>query len=68
MCAICDGNLYKDKNIAVIGGGNSAIEDLTIRIQYTLLPTGHLLVQLKCVETQLVMNVKCDNVELVDYA
>lgn len=48
--------------------GNSAIEDLTIRIQYTLLPTGHLLVQLKCVETQLVMNVKCDNVELVDYA
>lgn len=27
FCSICDGNLYKDKNIAVIGGGNSAIEE-----------------------------------------
>lgn len=26
-CALCDGNLYKDKEIAVIGGGNSAIEE-----------------------------------------
>jgi len=26
-CAICDGNLYKDKDIVVIGGGNSAIEE-----------------------------------------
>lgn len=26
-CAICDGNLYKDKNVVVIGGGNSAAEE-----------------------------------------
>ena len=26
-CAICDGNLYKDKNVIVIGGGNSALEE-----------------------------------------
>lgn len=26
-CAICDGNLYKDKNVAIIGGGNSALEE-----------------------------------------
>lgn len=25
-CAICDGALYKNKNVAVIGGGNSAME------------------------------------------
>lgn len=26
-CALCDGNLYKDKEIAVVGGGNSALEE-----------------------------------------
>ena len=26
-CAICDGPLYKDKNVAVIGGGNAACEE-----------------------------------------
>lgn len=26
-CAICDGNFYKDKDVAVIGGGNTALED-----------------------------------------
>lgn len=26
-CALCDGNLYKDKDIALVGGGNSAIEE-----------------------------------------
>lgn len=26
-CAICDGILYKDKDVAVIGGGNSACEE-----------------------------------------
>jgi len=25
-CTLCDGNLYKDKTVAVIGGGNSALE------------------------------------------
>ena len=27
-CALCDGNLYKDKIVAVIGGGNSALESV----------------------------------------
>lgn len=27
FCAICDGRFYKDKDVAVIGGGNSALEE-----------------------------------------
>lgn len=27
FCAICDGSLYKDKNVAVIGGGKAALEE-----------------------------------------
>ena len=26
-CAICDGNLYKEKNVTVVGGSNSALEE-----------------------------------------
>lgn len=26
-CALCDGHLYKDEDIAVVGGGNSALEE-----------------------------------------
>jgi len=27
FCSICDGNLYKNKDIAIVGGGNSAAEE-----------------------------------------
>lgn len=26
-CALCDGNLYKNKNVAIVGAGNSAFEE-----------------------------------------
>jgi len=27
-CGLCDGNFYKDKDVAVVGGGNSAVEEV----------------------------------------
>jgi len=33
-CATCDGPFYKDKNIMVIGGGNSAIEEALFLTRY----------------------------------
>lgn len=26
-CAVCDGNFFKDKNIAIVGGGNAALKE-----------------------------------------
>lgn len=33
-CATCDGEFYKDKDIIVVGGGNSAIEESLLLLQY----------------------------------
>lgn len=33
-CATCDGAFYKDKNIMVVGGGNSAIEEALFLTRY----------------------------------
>ena len=30
FCALCDGDFYKDKDIAVIGGGNTALQDAVL--------------------------------------
>lgn len=33
-CAVCDGPLFKDKNVAVIGGGNAGFETAIFMINY----------------------------------
>ena len=33
-CAVCDGALYKDKDVIVIGGGNSALEEALYLTQF----------------------------------
>lgn len=33
-CATCDGAFYKDKNIAVVGGGNSAVQETIFLTRY----------------------------------
>lgn len=66
-CAVCDGGLYKDKTVAVIGGGDSAIieADYLSKIAkkvYVILRSG----QFRTVET-LRKNelIKKDNVEVI---
>jgi len=38
-CATCDGPFYKDKNVAVIGGGNAAIEEAIYLSKFAKLVT-----------------------------
>lgn len=33
-CAVCDGSLYKDKEVVVVGGGDAALEDAIYLSQY----------------------------------
>ncbi len=33
-CAVCDGAFYRDKRVAVVGGGNTALEDALYLSQY----------------------------------
>ncbi len=33
-CAICDGAQYRDRDVVVIGGGNSAVEDVHLSVRY----------------------------------
>ncbi len=39
-CAVCDGHFFKDKPVAVVGGGNTALEDALYLAK--LCPTVHL--------------------------
>jgi len=38
-CATCDGPFYKDKNVAVIGGGNAALEEAIFLTKFAKLVT-----------------------------
>ena len=33
-CAVCDAPFYKDKEVVVVGGGDSAIEEATLLTSY----------------------------------
>lgn len=64
-CALCDGNLYKDKDVVVVGGGNSALESATylskiVRKIYMLVRRDVLVG-----DSSLISDVKsCDNIEI----
>lgn len=34
-CAVCDGALYKDKKVVIVGGGDTAMEDASFMTHYT---------------------------------
>lgn len=34
-CAVCDGALYKDKKVVIVGGGDTAMEDASFMTNYT---------------------------------
>ncbi len=34
-CAVCDGALYKDKKVVIIGGGDTAMEDASFMTHFT---------------------------------
>lgn len=65
-CALCDGPLFKNKNIAVVGSGNSAIEETlylsTIAQNVTLIIRGN---KLKGEETLITELLKKKNVKIL---
>lgn len=71
MCTVLyDNNGYKklitEKAITDITSGRSDWE-LTIRVQYTLVQSGDLFAEIRCIQTGKVINVKSSNPEFVDY-
>ena len=40
-CATCDGDFYTDKDVVVVGGGNSAMEESLLLLQYVQIPDRH---------------------------
>lgn len=34
-CAVCDGAFYKDKQVVIVGGGDTAMEDASFMLNYT---------------------------------
>ena len=71
MCTVLyDNNGYKklitEKAITEITAGRSDWE-LTIKVQYTLVQSGDLFAEIRCVQTGKAINVKSSNSEFVDY-
>ena len=65
-CTLCDGNLYKDKTVCVVGGGNSALE--SINYLSDICKKVYLLVRSNKIiaDASLVENAKTkDNVEIL---
>lgn len=56
-----------EKNITEITNGRTD-ENLEMRIQFTLMPSGDLFAEIRCVETGKVISVKASNPEFVNYA
>lgn len=66
FCALCDGNLYKNKDVAVIGGGNSAIEEaLYLSDICKKVTVIHRKDKLTAEQTLIDEIKKCDNVNLI---
>lgn len=65
-CTLCDGNLYKDKTVCVVGGGNSALESINYlsdicKKVYLLVRSNRIIA-----DESLVQRAKClDNVEIL---
>ncbi len=65
-CTLCDGNLYKDKTVCVVGGGNSALE--SVNYLSDICKKVYLLVRSNKIiaDESLVERAKClDNVEIL---
>jgi alkyl hydroperoxide reductase subunit F len=62
-CATCDGPLFKDKNVVVIGGGNSGL-DAVLQLM-NICPQVHLLVQEDSLNADPVMSEKARKAENV---
>ncbi len=69
-CAVCDGMLYKGKNVVVVGGGNSAVEDA----MYLSNIVGHLTIvhrreQFRAddIEIQRLLKKQSEYKELIDF-
>ena len=63
-CATCDGPLYKDKNVVVVGGGNSAVEGALFLTKFvkklTLIHRRSMLRAAKILQEELFKNKKVD--------
>ena len=65
-CAICDGNLYKGKNVTVVGGSNSALEEALYLSE--ICPTVNLIVRsdkLKGEQTLITQILEKNNIKCV---